>query len=184
MTESADAVYMGDIGDNFRDPAQHRRVPARQTVPLTPMTSRTARADLPGRRPRRRGAHGRPTRGRTRRRHEGSRRELRRVHAPVETAGELELVATLDLGVGPTGHGRRHLAHGRSDRAAHLRRRCSSGTARRANRSPMRSPREPCPAPAPQDAQGEAISFAPDGYVTISEGADAPIWRVTAAAAG
>jgi hypothetical protein len=42
--------------------------------------------------------------------------------------------------------------------------------------------RPPCRAPAPQDRQGEAIGLDPDGrgYVTSSEGANAPIWRVSA----
>jgi hypothetical protein len=40
--------------------------------------------------------------------------------------------------------------------------------------------RQPCRAPAPQDRQGEAIGLDPDGrgYVTSSEGVNAPIWHV------
>jgi hypothetical protein len=42
--------------------------------------------------------------------------------------------------------------------------------------------RPPCSAPAPTDAQGEALTLTPagDGYVTGSEGADSPLWHVAA----
>lgn len=42
--------------------------------------------------------------------------------------------------------------------------------------------RTPCTAPAATEQQGEAIAVLPDGsgFVTISEGAGAPIWKVSA----
>ncbi len=41
--------------------------------------------------------------------------------------------------------------------------------------------REPCRAPVAREQQGEAIALVPDfgGYLTISEGVAAPIWKVT-----
>lgn len=38
---------------------------------------------------------------------------------------------------------------------------------------------ESCAAPVPPERQGEAIALTPDGYVTIGEGANAPIWEAS-----
>jgi hypothetical protein len=35
----------------------------------------------------------------------------------------------------------------------------------------------PCPAPAPPEAQGEALALDAGGYLTVSEGAGATLWR-------
>lgn len=46
--------------------------------------------------------------------------------------------------------------------------------------------RPPCGAPAPADAQGEALALTPaaDAYVTGSEGAGSPLWEVAAGSGG
>lgn len=42
---------------------------------------------------------------------------------------------------------------------------------------------EPCRAPSPDEGQGEALAFAPDGsgYYTVAEGASPPVWFVPSA---
>jgi len=100
---------------------------------------------------------------------------------PLDTSGPLELLTTLDLGVGQlvtagdisTGGDTIVLrTYGKIfvwDRDA-----AGGGSLADA------LAREPCEAPAPVETQGEAIALLDDGYVTISEGVNAPVWRVTA----
>lgn len=99
--------------------------------------------------------------------------------APLDTPGRLELIASLDLGVGQLVTGGDISAGGM---AIALRTYGKLFLWTRAEGESLAGAfgGAPCEAPVAREAQGEAVAFVGRGYVTISEGEGAPIWTVSA----